>query len=696
MTNKKARLLSLGLIAGLAAVTLSIYWTRTAVRSGPEADAKVPDGDWPMYGRTHDEAHYSPLAQIDNQTIGRLGLAWYADLPASVTAAAPPLAVNGILYVASGLSVVRAMDAVTGKLLWTYDPDVPSVAAADTLREAWGIRGLSHSDGKIFIGTQDGRLIALSAATGRPIWTAQTTTPGDGRYITGAPRVFRGLVIIGNGGADHAPVRGYVTAYDAKTGTQRWRFFTVPGEPAKGFENPAMAMAAKTWKGEWWKFGGGGNVWNAITFDPELNRIYIGTGNGMPWNQNIRSPGGGDNLFLCSVVALDADTGKYIWHYQTNPGETWDYNSAMDMTLATMLLGGKSRRVILHAPKNGFFYVIDRDTGKLVSAEPFVKVNWASRIDIATGRPVENPDARFPAGSVLLYPGALGAHSWQSMSFSARTGLVYIPSTNLPFFYDRRGIDERAWRPSRNLVLQNGLADGGGEMPTSPPDSGLIQAWDPVKQKRVWAVTQKGPLNGGVMSTAGNLVFQGQADGAFIARDAATGQERWRFFAQNGIISEPITYLAGGRQQVTIVAGFGGPTANLASFSSQFGWDYRTQQRRILTFTLGGRAALPELAKSAPEPIVRDAGFHVDPLKAAAGAVLYQGRCFYCHGLGAEAGGSAPDLRRSGVPLSSEAFAEIVRGGALAPQGMPKFPELNDGELDSIRHYIRQRANRAR
>jgi quinohemoprotein ethanol dehydrogenase len=268
-----------------------------------------------------------------------------------------PLAVGGVLYVPSGLSVVRAIDAASGRTLWTYDPRVVAVAG-ETLKPAWGIRGMAHGYGKLFIGTQDGRLIALDARTGRPDWVVQTTTPGDGRYITGAPRVFAGKVIIGNGGSDFKPNRGYVTTYDARSGRFLWRFFIVPGDPIKGVENDAMRLAAKTWKGEWWKLGGGGAAWNAITYDPRFNRIYIGTGNGYPWNQEIRSPGGGDNLFLSSIVALDADTGKYAWHYQTTPGDTWDYDASMDMELAMLPVNGKQTPVLMQAPKNGFFYVI--------------------------------------------------------------------------------------------------------------------------------------------------------------------------------------------------------------------------------------------------------------------------------------------------------------------------------------------------
>ena len=298
------------------------------------------------------------------------------------------------MYAAFGLSQIHALDAKTGKFLWEYDSKTGAIAG-DKLRFVWGIRGMTTANGKAFIGAIDGRLIALDSKTGKELWSARTAEANDGRYISGAPRTFKDKVIIGHGGADVAPVRGYVTAYNQDTGKQVWRFFIVPGNPADGFESEAMEMAARTWKGEWWKFGGGGTAWNAMTFDQKYDRVYVGTGNGAPWNRKIRSKDEGDNLFLCSVVAVDADTGAYVWHYQTNPGETWDYNSAMDVELATLRIDGRLRDVLLHAPKNGFFYVIDRESGKLISAEPFAKVTWAERIDLSTGRPVEARGARF-------------------------------------------------------------------------------------------------------------------------------------------------------------------------------------------------------------------------------------------------------------------------------------------------------------
>lgn len=681
------------LFALTVAPLVSALAPRATTGEAPDAtDAMLSGGsqgvDWAAYGRTFDESHYSPLAQISAANVGRLGLAWSIDLPPSASAVGAPLAVEGVLYVPAGLSVVRAIDPVQGHVLWTYDPEVAAVGG-ESLKPAWGIRGMAYGYGRLFIGTQDGRLIALDAKSGRPVWSVRTTTPGDGRYITGAPRVFDGKVIIGHGGADYKPVRGYVSTYDAKTGKLLWRFFMVPGDPAKGFENDAMRMAARTWKGEWWKFGGGGTAWNAFTYDPRFRRIYIGTGNGYPWNQDIRSPGGGDNLFLSSILALDADTGAYVWHYQTTPGDNWDYNAAMDMILADLPVGGKTTPVLMQAPKNGFFYVIDRTNGKLVSADPYVHVSWASRVDMATGRPVENPAARFPTGGGLVSPSSGGGHSWQPMAFSPQTGLVYIPTTDLPEYFDKTGIDPATWTPTPGMVRNSGYnlvtKMGGGSLERPP---GLLQAWDPLRRKAVWSVPLKAPVNGGVMATAGGLVFQGQADGHFRAYEARSGTPLWSFDAQVGILGQPITYAAKGRQYVTIVAGFGGGGAGYGRLVSGLGWQYHEQQRRILTFVVDGRAKLPPPSRKGPARPIAYAGFVPDKALVEDGANIYARSCQYCHGQGVASGGSAPDLRSSETIGSPEVFAQIVAAGALETAGMPRFEELSERDLTALRHYV--------
>jgi quinohemoprotein ethanol dehydrogenase len=640
--------------------------------------------NWPGYGGAG-ENHYSDLKQINAGNVARLGLASHYDIDTGGSSLTAPVAVDGILYFAAGLSVVHAVDAATGKLLWQYDPGVGRVAG-DKLRAAWGSRGIAYAHGQVFTGTVDGRLIAINAKTGKPAWSVMTVKKGDGRYISGAPWVFNDMVLIGHGGADFAPVRGYVTAYKQKTGKQAWRFYTVPGDPAQGFENKAMAMAAETWTGQWWKYGGGATVWNAMAFDPKLNRIYIGTGNGSPWNRKIRSPGGGDNLFVCAIVALDATTGEYIWHYQVNPGETWDYNAAMDMELADLLIDGKVRQVLMQAPKNGFFYVLDRVTGKLISAKTIVPINWASGIN-ALGRPTEKPEARFPDGKpAIVYPSPFGAHNIEAMSFNPVTGLAYIPVMDQGRVYVDPASGIADWVPLKGQRISNGIGVP-PDLPLRKPTSALL-AWNPVTQTEVWRIPLRGPRGGGgTATTAGNLLLQGRAAGQFVILAADTGKQLWSFDAQTAVMAQPITYLAHGKQYVTVIAGSRFPTAQ--GFKPE--WSYATQQWRVLTFALDGKDRLPP-AETVEIPYADDPDFKVDPARAAAGGLVFGERCAICHGAGARSGGAAPDLLRSAIPTDAAAFESVLHDGPLVERGMPRFAELAVSEIEALRHYLRQRA----
>jgi quinohemoprotein ethanol dehydrogenase len=678
-------------LATCAALALLVH--ATAV-SAAEKVSRLRDSsagrDWAAYGRTFGEQHYSPLSVINTRTVHRLGLAWSYDLGKG-NSISQPLAVDGVIYTATGYSVVRAFEAVTGRLLWQFDPQVPE-AAGPKLRNAWGIRGLAWWNNRIYVGTHDGRLIAIAASTGKPLWSVMTLDGDSVGNITGAPRVFDGKVIVGFGGADYGSVRGYVSTYDAETGKLLWRFYTVPGDPAKGFEDETQAMAAKTWSGEWWKFGGGGTAWNAMTYDPETHSVFIGTGNGSPWNKKVRSPGTSDDLFLCSIIALDANTGKYKWHYQINPGETWDYNAVMDMPLATLTIKGKSRKVIMQAPKNGFFYVLDRVTGELISAEPYVKVSWAAKIDLNTGRPLELPGARYENGSEFtLWPSPAGGHNWQPMSFSPQTGLAYIPTLEMPATYQDRGVDLAGWqrRPGSsgdnavNLGFAAGLTD---------QSEAFLQAWDPVTQRRVWKAPSFGVWNGGTMATGGGLVFQGQANGTFRALDASSGRVLWNFDAQNAVLAPPITYEAAGKQYVTVLTGFGLSFALLDVGPNKLPWDFASQSRRVLTFALDGTGTLPTAQKPPVRGPAPDPGFVPDPTQVTAGLVLYHQQCVSCHGIGAVGVGTAPDLRTSAAPVSAEAFNQIVHEGALVPNGMPRFDQLTAAEIEQLRSYLRSQA----
>ena len=497
--------------------------------------------DWPAYGRTFSEQRFSPLDQINRETVPKLGLAWTLELPDVWNVSSAPVEVDGVIYIAVGFSVIYAVQATSGKLLWHYDPKVTS----EKMRFAWGIRGLSFWQGKVIAGVQDGRLFALDAKSGKLIWETLTTQPGDNRYITGAPRVFNGKVIIGHGGADFGHVRGYVSTYDAETGALLWRWYIVPGDPAKGFENKAMEMAAKTWKGQWWKFGGGGTAWNAMTYDPDYNRVYIGTGNGGPWNAKLRSPGGGDNLFLCSIVALNADTGEYVWHYQTAPGESWDFTSTMDIVLSELVIDGKPRKVILHADRNGYFYVLDGSNGHLLRAKPFVRTNWNSGFD-SKGRPTVNPATVATRDGVVVFP-AVGGTNFQAPSYDAKNGLFILEY-----------VSSQGFAQSAPVTYEKGkqfLGRGVGSGPVSAESDQGIEAIDAKTGNIVWKFPMaRVGLSSGLIGTAGSFVFAASAEGQLLALDEKTGKPLWHLRVNGPVNSSPMAYMAGGKEFIAVTA----------------------------------------------------------------------------------------------------------------------------------------------
>ena len=683
---------------GTALITIGLVacaetGTETPTLVDDAALAEVGSGDnWLAYGRNYSEQRYSPLAQVNDANVSELGVAWYVDLPHDRSLVGTPLVVDGVLYFEGSYNVLRAVDAKTGALLWEYDPKVIETAG-DRLRIMFDYsRGIAFWKGAVYQATYDGRLIAVDARTGTELWSRMTVDPEMPLTISGAPKVFKDKVIVGNGGAELGPVRGYVTAYDAATGEQVWRWYVVPGNPADGFENEAMAMAAVTWTGEWWKIGGGGTVWNGITYDPELDAIYLGTGNGAPWNPKIRSPEGGDNLFLCSIVALDADTGEYRWHYQTTPAEAWDYNSNMDIVLADLTIDGQEVKALMHAPKNGFFYVIDRETGRLISAEPFARTTWATEIDLDTGRPVEGADVRYEDGESEVYPSAWGAHSWHAMSFNPETGLAYLPTMDIGAIYTDEGIDVMTWA-SPDWTFDGGVGIAIGEAETS---TSALKAWDPVAQQAVWEVPLPGVWNAGTLTTAGNLLFQGRATGQLVAYRADTGEVLWSYDLGSGVSAPAITYAVDGTQYVSLLVGWGGAMAGLGtSLAAQHGWAHRVHPRRLVTFALGGEVALPPSPPPLiPEPIEAP-DFIVDPALAEAGGALFAGKCALCHGFGAVSGGMAPDLRASAVVPSREAFIEVVLGGGRREMGMPQFSGLSEIQAGTLQHYIRAQAESA-
>ena len=656
------------------------------------AQADREPGNWMTHGRTYTEQRFSPLDRINDKNVTQLGLAWYAKLDVDHGTEATPLVVDGVMYTSGARSIVYAFDARNGKLLWKFDPRVPAATFGKGCCDMVN-RGVAVWEGKVYVGAFDGRLIALDARNGKKIWEVATIADRSRPYtITGAPRVVKGKVIIGNGGADFG-VRGYVTAYDAKSGRQVWRFYTVPGNPAKPFESKAMKMAAATWTGdEWWTWGGGGTVWDSLAYDSELNLLYVGVGNGSPWNRALRSPKGGDNLFLSSIVALNPDTGAYVWHYQTTPAENWDYTATQHMILADLAIDGRPRTVIMQAPKNGFFYVLDRKTGELISAEPYSKVTWATHVDRKTGRPVENPAvADYSKEPKLTYPGPLGAHNWNPMAFHPGTGLVYIPEHEAPHLYVNW--PEARYDPKAGWNV-------GVHLPDSPEEpaaaeqvyalfKGSLLAWDPVRQKAAWRVAHKTPGNGGVLATAGNLVFQGTADGRFVAYSADKGEQLWEAPAQTGVIAGPISYAVDGDQYVAVMAGWGGGYARyLGEIAAQ---SKVSTVSRVLVYKLGGKETLPPPPAARPVPAP-------PPLEATRaqideGRSLYTFHCTPCHGGAAISGGSVPDLRHMDAQ-THELFVGIVLGGLREERGMPIFVDrLSIEQANAIHAYLVKRAH---
>lgn len=656
-------------------------------------NADKEPGNWMSYGRDYAEQRFSPLDQINLDTVAKLGLAWSYDFDEFEPIESTPLVVDGVMYVTSSWSKVYALDAVTGKELWRFDPEVDRSRLVYVCCNAVN-RGVAWWNGKVYVATIDGRLIALDARSGKVVWSKLTIDLAKPYSITGAPRVAKGKVFIGNAGADIG-VRGYVTAYDAETGEQVWRFYAVPGNPADGFENKAMEMAAKTWTGEWWTWGGGGTAWDSIVYDQELDLVYLGFGNAAPWNQHIRSPGGGDNLFVASIVAVKPDTGDYVWHYQVNPGETWDYSASMPMMLATLPIQGKPRKVLMQAPKNGFFYVIDRETGKLISATAHAFQNWAKGFDQKTGRPIEAPNARYPDGkAVFVGPSAAGATNWQPMSFNPKTGLVYLQSRDNGQVY----VDDPAYAPTL-LSINNGNGsrfskDASGNPIPWPTDrvksANRLVAWDPVAQKEVWKVDQPISRGNGTLSTAGGLVFQGRSDGTVRAYDATTGRDVWSHEAQNNPVAPPMSYSVGGEQYVAFATGWGYATMTREPVAHPN--DY-PNTNRVLVFKLGATGKLTAI-NFTPPPLRKPPTETVNAALVEDGANLYDLFCSICHGGNAGGSRTRPDLRFSDY-LDNGDWNTVVLEGALKVNGMAAFaPVLTPAQSEAIRAYVISQAQK--
>jgi alcohol dehydrogenase (cytochrome c)/quinohemoprotein ethanol dehydrogenase len=647
-------------------------------------NATSEPAQWMTYGGDYAERHYSGLKGINKDNVKQLGLVWFADYDTNLQQAGTPLAIDGVIYVSTAWSKVYAFDVRTGKQLWKYDPKTPGEWIQNV---CCGIvnRGIAAYKGRIYLGTLDGRLVAIDAKTGQEAWSVLTVDKSKHYSITSAPRIARGKVFIGNSGGEYG-VRGYIGAYDAETGKQLWRFYTVPGNPAEGFENEAMKKAAATWKGDWWKLGGGGTVWDAIVYDPKTELLYFGTGNGSPWNQRKRDTSESDNLYLASVIAVKPDTGEYVWHYQSTPADTWDYDAVSPMTTVDLTIDGKQRHVILQPCKNGFFYILDAATGELLRADPFTEVNWANGVDMKTGRPRVNKNARYSAGKPWnLAPGVQGAHGWHANAYDPDTGLIYVP-TQLAYF---PMVEDPKYKPS--TVGYNLGIDFAAQFTffEKHPDAkrgftGYLQAWDPVTGKAVWKGEHNDGPTGGALATAGGLVFHGGgASEEFRAYDAKTGEKLWSTKTQTAVIAAPITFEVDGKQYVA--ASVGGNT---------LGGYYAPNYSRMLVFALGGTAQLPPTKEFTPLPLD-------PPPSTASKAVIQAGHdkyaqiCAGCHGEnGQTRGANFPDLTRTPLLHTQDGFDAVVLKGVLKDKGMASFASvLKPEDTAAIRAYITDRAN---
>lgn len=651
------------------------------------ADTGVAAVNWPLHGLTYQEQRFSPLREINEQTVTRLGLAWSLELGSKRGLEATPIVIDGVIYTTGAWSVVYAIDARSGKFLWTFDPQVPRSRARVLCCDAVN-RGVAFDSGRVFVGTLDGRLISLDAKSGSPIWEVATFDPARGYSITGAPRIAENLIVIGNGGAEMG-VRGYVSAYHIDSGKLVWRTYTVPGDPSLGFESAAMERAAETWSGEYWRGGGGGTAWDSIVFDPDLDLVYVGTGNGAPWYRNLRSPGGGDNLYLSSILALRAADGELVWHFQTTPGDNWDFTATQPLMLADLVIEDTPRNVIMQAPKNGFYYVLDRQTGQFISAAPFANVTWAMGVDPQTGRPIEASSAVTGTEPFIVSPDPSGAHNWYPMAFSPDTGLVYIPVRDETIFLHR---PNPRWQPDdshRNEGIDTRY-DGPlvDEWLNASPPTGRLVAWNPVTQEAEWKIDFPVLESGGLLATAGNLVFQGRADGIFAAYRATDGTRLWQFDAGTGIMAAPVTFSIDDIQYVTVMAGWGG---GMGLINPPVLGPVKPGYGRILTFTLDATGTFEPPPFGHSEPPVPARASDAPPEFVREGQALYDSHCFGCHGVMVVAG-PISDLRYATAEVH-EQFEAIVRHGTREPLGMPAFGDLlTTKQVQAIQAYVLFRA----
>jgi len=679
-------------VAGCVLCLAGAYADTPATAGAVDAERlAAPDAsDWLAHGRTWDEQRHSPLDQIDASNVAELGLAWAFATGSKRGLEATPIVVDGVMYATGTWSVVYAIDAATGEVRWFYDPKVPRAKGRDACCDVVN-RGVAVWKGRVYFGSLDGRLIALDAANGELVWETLTVDPSKPYTITGAPRVVKDKVFIGNGGAEFG-VRGYFGAYDAATGKSLWRFYTVPASHEGPHEHPALEIAAKTWSPDsLWEAGLGGTVWDSMAYDAELDLLYVGVGNSSVYDRTQRSPGGGDNLFLASILAVRPDTGELVWHYQTTPGEHWDYTATQHIILADLPTEDGVRKVLMQAPKNGFFYVLDRETGAFLSAENYVETSWADGVDPNTGRPIERVEAHWDRESAIVTPAVFGGHNWHPMSFSPSTGLVYIPANHLvyqfvpdPDFRFQPGSAQ--FNTAEDIPELTAGFEGYESAQFAVCHPTQLIAWDPRTQSARWRFDSEATTPGGVLSTGGGLVFQGDGGGMFRAFDATTGIALWEHRTGVGVMAPPVSYAVDGVQYVAVLAGIGGSQGG-------HGKPLTVQNDgRLLAFRLGGTATAPPV-RPRVTPAIEAPRLEASAAEIEAGRDLYSTHCFRCHGLGAHASGLYPDLRHAPRAVW-ESWDDIVLGGARTGRGMASFGDVLDAEGSArIRAYVASRAH---
>ena len=672
----------------MASLACAGYSTAAPVTFERLLNAENDGANWLSHSRDYAETRFSPLTEINDSNVNQLGLAWAFDMPDKRGLQGTPLVIDGVMYATGNWNKLFALNGASGELLWQYDPKV-DVNRANAFCCGVINRGVAAWGNNLYMGTLDGYLVAIDRASGAEVWRTLTIDQNKHYSITGAPRVVNGVVVIGNGGSEYG-VRGYVGGYDPDSGEMLWRFYTVPGNPADGFENEQMELAAKTWSGNWWEMGGGGTAWDSFAYDAELDLLYIGVGNGAPHNREMRSPGGGDNLYLSSIVAVKAQTGEYVWHYQQTPADSWDFTATQSLILTDIEWQGQTRQVIMQAPKNGFFFILDRVSGELLSAEPYVPVTWATHYDITTGRPVEAEGAGYVDKPFNLKPTGLGGHNWHPMAYSPDTGLVYIPA--LDFMAPIENQDEYLFNPRQwNLGYKTNASPFGHiitqAIMRASVDSYLL-AWDPVTQREVWRAPNPIIGNGGVLATAGNLVFQGNSANQLVAFDAINGEAIWQFDAQQGIMASPVTYSVDGEQYVAVLAGRGGGLSMMIGMETP----PSSTIRRLLVFKLGANSALPQFDDVAAR-VAPPARMDVTDDELMAGGAKYMALCARCHGAMLVSDGSVPDLRRLDN-IWYDKFDDVVLNGMMQEAGMPGFKaDLTQAETRNIKAYVLHKAN---